>query len=244
MSIDESNGILLGDNLPDSEHPLRTALFDTEQEELFQRRFDEGYNLRTDPDYNRWLEINYPEVLPLSGHSLNQEASLSVLQPVSTDTNETTKLTPEVEDLESEFESSQIVTPDTRDKKSNSSSTPKSTRKSTPTLFSGSSACSSSNTSLSKFLDHTVLTTPTGEPARSHLPCAKLLTSMSFLAMLEEKEKKKQQALEEKEKNKRERGEEKEKARGIRKKGKSKRAKEEAEGRRKEKKSGGKGTEN
>ena len=133
-----------------------------------------------------------------------------------------------------------------RDKKCNSSSTPKSTCKSTPTLFSGSSACSSSNTSLSKFLDHTVLTTPTVEPARSHLPRAKLLTSMSFLAMLEEKEKKKQQALEEKEKNKREieRGEEKEKARGIRKKGKSKRGKEEAEGRRKEKKSGGKGTAN
>ena len=96
LSSDESNGILLGDNLPDSEHPLHTALFDSEQEELFQRRFDEGYNLRTDPDYNRWLEINHPEVSPLSGHSLNQEPSLSVsdiapLQPVSTDTNETTK---------------------------------------------------------------------------------------------------------------------------------------------------------
>ena len=110
-------------------------------------------------------------------------SDIAPLQPVSTDTNETTKLSPEVEDLESEFESPQVVTPDTRDKKSNSSSTPKST----PTLFSGSSACSSSNTSLSKFLDHTVLTTPTVEPARSHLPCAKLLTSMSFLAMLEEK---------------------------------------------------------
>ena len=46
LSSDESDGILLGDNLPDSEHPLRTALFDSEQEESFQRRFDEGYNLR------------------------------------------------------------------------------------------------------------------------------------------------------------------------------------------------------
>ena len=64
--------------------------------------------ISADLDYNRWLEISHPEVSPLSGHSLNQEASLSVsdiapLQPVSTDTNETTKLTPEVEDLESEF---------------------------------------------------------------------------------------------------------------------------------------------
>ena len=148
-------------------------------------------------------------------------SDIAPLQPVSTDTNETTKLTPEVEDLESEFKSPQVVTPNTRDKKSNSSSSPKSTRKSTPTLFSGSSACSSSNTSLSKLLDYTALTTPTVEPARSHLPRAKLLTSMSFLAMLEEKEKKNQQALEEKEKNKRERrGEEKEKARGIRKRAK------------------------
>ena len=183
---------------------------------MFQRHYDEGYNLCTDPDYNRWqLEINHPEVSPLSGHSLNQEASLSMsdiapVQPVSTDTNETTKLTPEVEDLEYEFKSpSQVITPDTRDKKSISSSTPKSTCKSTPTLSSGSSVCSSSNTSLSKFLDHTVLSTPTVVPARSHLPHAKLLTSMSFLAMLKEKQKKKQQALEEKEKNKREREEKK-----------------------------------
>ena len=175
LSSDESDGILLGDNLPDSEHPLCT---DSEQDELFQRRFDEGYNLCTDLDYNRWLEINHPEVSPLSGHSFKQEASLSVsdiapLQPVSTDTNETTKLTPEVEDLESEFKSPSQV--HTRDKKSISSSTPKSTRKSTPTLSSGSSACSRSNTSLSKFLDHILLSTPTVAPARSHLPRAKLL---------------------------------------------------------------------
>ena len=119
-------------------------------------------------------------------------SDIDPLQPVLTDTNETTKLTPEVEDLECEFESPQVITPDTRDKKPNSSPTPKSTCKCTPTLF---TACSSSNTSLSKFLDYTVLTTPTIAPARSHLPRAKLLTSMSFLAMLEEKEKKKQQAL-------------------------------------------------
>ena len=82
LSSDELNGILFGDNLPDSEHPLRTALFDTEQVELFQRHFDEGYNLRTDPDYNRWLEINHPEVSPLSGHSLNQEASYNQFQQI------------------------------------------------------------------------------------------------------------------------------------------------------------------
>ena len=33
-----------------------------EQELLFIRRFEEGYDLHTDPAYNRWLKKNHPEV--------------------------------------------------------------------------------------------------------------------------------------------------------------------------------------
>ena len=80
-------------------------------------------------------------------------------------------------------------------------STSNSSHKSSPTLL-----CSSSShsPSLSKFLDDTALSTPKVSPVSSRQPRVKLHTSMSFIAMLEEKDKK-QQALEEKEKNKRER---------------------------------------
>ena len=77
-------------------------------------------------------------------------------------------------------------------------STSNSSRKSSPTLL-----CSSSShsTSLSQFLDDTALSTPKVSPASSHQPRAKLFTSMSFIAMLEEKEKKNAASME---KNKRE----------------------------------------
>ena len=38
--------------------------FSIEQEESFQKRFDEGYNLYIDPNYVEWLAVNHPEALP------------------------------------------------------------------------------------------------------------------------------------------------------------------------------------
>jgi len=35
--------------------------FTQEQEEHFQRRYREGFDLSIDPDYNRWLKANHPE---------------------------------------------------------------------------------------------------------------------------------------------------------------------------------------
>ena len=125
-------------------------------------------------------------------------------------------MTTEGKDLEFELNSPEGATPDMRALNSTSNSS----HMSSLTLLCRSS---SHSTSLSKFLDDTALSTPKVSPASSRQPRAKLLTSMSFIAMLEEKKKIKQQALEKREKNKKERGEEKEKERGIRKKGKRKR---------------------
>ena len=36
----------------------------SKQEELYQKRFEEGYNLFTDRGYVPWLKENHPEVLP------------------------------------------------------------------------------------------------------------------------------------------------------------------------------------
>jgi len=38
-----------------------SGLFTAEQEEHFQRRSEEGFNLLTDPDYLEWLRINHSE---------------------------------------------------------------------------------------------------------------------------------------------------------------------------------------
>ena len=60
----------LDGNALEMENLVDNAVFNSEQEELFQKWFEEGYNLCTDPHYNRWLEINHPEV-----SLLNEEAT-------------------------------------------------------------------------------------------------------------------------------------------------------------------------
>ena len=37
--------------------------FSPEEESLYNRRFEEGYNLSIDPKYNRWLRKKHPELL-------------------------------------------------------------------------------------------------------------------------------------------------------------------------------------
>ena len=47
-----------------SDSELSTTIprkFSVEQEELFQKHFDEGYNLYIDPNYVEWLAVNHPE---------------------------------------------------------------------------------------------------------------------------------------------------------------------------------------
>ena len=39
----------------------RVPEFTVEQEQLFQKRYDEGYNLTVDPEYLRWLKLYHPE---------------------------------------------------------------------------------------------------------------------------------------------------------------------------------------
>ena len=51
-------------------------MFSVEQEELFQKRFNEGYNLYIDPNYVEWLAINHPEALPYDRPTSNYSDSL------------------------------------------------------------------------------------------------------------------------------------------------------------------------
>ena len=45
--------------------------FTEEQVDLFQRRYEEGFNLYTDLCYVNWLEIHHPEALPNDRYDLN-----------------------------------------------------------------------------------------------------------------------------------------------------------------------------
>ena len=41
-----------------------TSTFTSMQIELFQTRFEDGYNIYNDKDYVSWLELNHPEAAP------------------------------------------------------------------------------------------------------------------------------------------------------------------------------------
>ena len=43
---------------------MRESHFTPKQLELFQERYDDGYNLCTDPDYVMWMTDNHPTDVP------------------------------------------------------------------------------------------------------------------------------------------------------------------------------------
>ena len=47
--------------------------FTSEQEDSLKKRFDEGYDLRIDPEYNAWLKLNHLESLMDSSGSVVAE---------------------------------------------------------------------------------------------------------------------------------------------------------------------------
>lgn len=53
----------------ESELSPTASSFTLEQEELFQKRVEEKYDLFVDPDYVWWLKIHHPHLLPSSGGS-------------------------------------------------------------------------------------------------------------------------------------------------------------------------------
>ena len=61
-----------------SDSRVSDSHFTSEQEELFRRRFDEGYDIE-DAEYSRWLRIAHPELQ--SNSSLTQNPSLAAFFP-------------------------------------------------------------------------------------------------------------------------------------------------------------------
>ena len=42
------------------QHPAQAGEYTEDDELLFQRRYEEGYDLTTDERYNQWLKFNHP----------------------------------------------------------------------------------------------------------------------------------------------------------------------------------------
>ena len=76
----------------DEQEKSKSTTFSKEQEQLYQRRYEEGYDLM-DPQYLRWLEIHHPESVPAdkdklvpapeSTEDLNQQSLADVFSFVS-----------------------------------------------------------------------------------------------------------------------------------------------------------------
>jgi len=57
--------------------------FSSEQEMLFQRRYEEGYNLFIDADYVRWLRLHHLEVTPTEQASVSLLDAFTDITPIS-----------------------------------------------------------------------------------------------------------------------------------------------------------------
>ena len=207
--------------------------FTEEQVDLFQRRYEEGFNLYTDLCYVNWLEIHHPEALPNDRYDLNPAddcvqsvashyANVSPANAVpstpgpipgsevSSSANDLNAADDCVQSVASHFANISPLCP------ANAVfSTPGATLGPSPgseASNSAAKAASSKDSSrdasvVSKYLKVPIESTPQRD--KRCLPHAKLFTSLESLRILEGKEKKKQEELEMKAKRKKEREEKK-----------------------------------
>jgi len=187
---------------------LPPPLFSEEQEALFARRFEEGYDVYIDIDYIRWIKLNHPE-LSISSLIETSTAATVVVDdhmninfPYDQEPTCSHTASPGMLSMNEPCDnlSNNETTPD--DPSCTGTRTPDGKTKNSITAIPG-----TSTPSLSELLVSPGITTPTTSKRAS--PRAQLLTSDESLALLEEKVKKKQMELMEKEKRKAERAEKK-----------------------------------
>jgi hypothetical protein len=148
------------------------------QECLFKKCHRERYDIFTDKEYVRWLQLYHPYFLSGSDTFISLSDQLLVTPQVPI--NVTCTSTPVSISNSQEATTSKEVTPST----------------------------GGTESIISKFLVSPTEGTPTGMKRKS-LPRARLLTSLSSLAAIEEKEKQKQEKLKEQQRKRNEREEKK-----------------------------------
>ena len=191
------------DNAAGSQAVLTPAVpkpFTAEQEALFKRRFEEGYDVYIDKDYIRWINVNHPEF-----HVVQDST------PATPDNHLNTDLIVPCE----EPASSQSVSSN-----ETSSKDPVTVDKSVSVVPVGAGP---STSPLSDLLVCPAMNTPSVPKRTATL--ARLLTSDESLQLLEEKERKKEMELLEKENRKKERAAKKKEREELLKKKKEEQAK-------------------
>jgi len=176
----------------DDAHSSHEDLF-REEEELFRRRFAEGYDIYMDGRYVQWLKEHHPDTLPATDRTLgNQENSISITSHFSS----VAPKSPVVAPKQAADGQTRIPTPPY--------TAVSSTHRSSAVLSSASQRVAPTTTTTSTPLPSTTLADllvypDTSTPARVELALlrARLLTSASSLAQIEEKERRKQLEQEE-----------------------------------------------
>ena len=162
----------------------KRSRFTAEEIQLFERRFEEGYNVYIDQKYINWMNSTHPNCLPANlrkpiTHSFScaqYDASQQASEQQSSSKHITTTMDP--------------ITPPTKDK----SQTEITTYKSDIVPIEG-----------NKIQKYLTMPKVPEKPKSKHQTGARIVTSHEFIAELQEKEKKKKQAEEEKQQRKLER---------------------------------------
>ena len=162
----------------------KRSRFTAEEIQLFERRFEEGYNVYIDQRYINWMNSTHPNCLPANlrkpiTHSFScaqYDASQQASEQQSSSKHITTTMDP--------------ITPPTKDK----SQTEITTYKSDIVPIEG-----------NKIQKYLTMPKVPEKPKSKHQTGARIVTSHEFIAELQEKEKKKKQAEEEKQQRKLER---------------------------------------
>ena len=192
----------------DNAHSSHEGELSRDEEELFRKRFEEGYDIYTDGRYVQWLKEHHPDTLPatdgnLGDHGISIAAHFSsvavqspVVAPEPAADGQTHTPTPPATATSTMHRSSAVLSP--------------ASQCVAPTITTTTTTPSTSlpSTTLADLLVYP----DTSTPARAELalPRARLLTSASSLAQIEEKERRKQLEQEEREKKKEERKRKKE----------------------------------
>ena len=170
--------------------------FTDEELELFERRYEEGYNIYIDHNYVRWLELHHPESLPADRYSLSSTTEVSGFMSVA---DQYLSIAPEVPLVNVDRNCISADGADQQPSKCDEAIITCERQSETVT----------SEQSVSPIYKYLVLPTSSAPTGPKTLPRARLLTSAECLAQLEAKERQKQLAAEEKEQRKREREEKK-----------------------------------
>jgi len=232
------NEVGSADNNPNAVHPCHNDInaedngdastdgrrdeFTVEQEMLFKRRYEEGYDLYVDADYVRWMRWNHPEVdisIPTeqeTGSLLDSFPGIISISPIPIDqqaSDEPISMCYEQSSSISEATSSGLQPPVASEQQLLVPEEQSAAATSLPPIDNQTSNILSSSPKNStppfrEFLIYPAtipITSGTPAPPKRSVPKARLLTSDESLAIIEEKEKAKKDALLEKERKKAER---------------------------------------